>query len=85
MKVRFYKLTEKGARCIGAIHFQNGKLIPRPASSIALKNVLADTVEVYVNGQMHVYTAADEPELFFKSLPRAYHGSYFYAGKVEEN
>ena len=85
MKVRFYELTEKGTRCIGAVHFKNGKLIPRPASSIALKNVLTDTVEVNVNAQMQVYTAANEPELFLKSLPRAYHGSYFYVGKIEDD
>lgn len=71
--------------CIGPIHLQNDKLIPRPASSIAFKNVLADTVEVYVDGKRHVYSVAHVPELSSKSLPRACHGSYFHVGKLEED
>ncbi len=86
LRVPFWELTEEGYKKIGAIELQKGRAVARPAEERVLQRVLAEPIYVMLRGTqtMKWIQAGEEPELFVRYLPYAYHGSYFRAGDVKE-
>ena len=84
MKVRFYRQRPTGSEEIGAIVLREGILVAEPPDSIALNNVLAEPVWLPEGDGWRFIYPAIQPEEFLKALPIEYHGTYFWAGKVED-
>jgi hypothetical protein len=87
MKVRFYRQRPTGSEDVGALVLRDGLITPEPPDSIALNNILAKPLIAYLyeeNDRRIRIDPKTQPEKFLKALPTAIHGTYFWAGKVED-
>ncbi len=85
MTVTFYRQTIDGEMPVGTIALVDGKLVATPADSIPLQNVLRQPV--YLIDPQDRVTLLDSvlhPKEFLHALPTMYHGTYFWAGTVED-
>ncbi len=85
MHVRFYEQRPDGPEEVGALVLRDGRLVAEPPDSISLNNVLAEPVRVDQGSKPPLwFDPVRQPQEFLRALPTAYHGTYFWAGKVED-
>lgn len=83
MRVRMFQMNGDGEQEAGILALRDGQVVAEPSDSRLLKNILAEPIHVLIGEEERMIAADTEPELFLEQLPRAYHGSRLWAGKVE--
>jgi hypothetical protein len=90
MKVRFYALNTTTAEVDHVGTLTDGQLVADPPDSIALRNIQAEPVRVYLMDakpdelEYILIDPTTQPEAFLKACHKDYNGSYFWAGEVED-
>jgi hypothetical protein len=81
LKVPFYKNANFAQELIGWIVLRDNHLSVYPSDALSLKAILEGPV---INKDNEVILSTEDPEAWLKALPLFYRGSYFWAGKAEE-
>jgi len=79
---KLFKLTKDGNKLLGAFVVKNGRVVARPVagSETILKQVLSRSILAGSTGRR--VKAMEDPELWVRSLPFHYHGTYLWAEVV---
>ena len=76
---RFFSATPQGKKLLGEFRLEDGHVASRPLIGNELLFRRISVESVLVDGKGRRVTAAEDPELWIKSLPFMYHGSYLWA------